>query len=402
MKIAVFHNLPSGGAKRALYSYVKYLTKSGHTVDVFIPSTADEKFLSLKDVSDKFFTFPVRKTITGYVRSTISYLPPIQISLADLEKTQKIIASKINESEYDIVYSEQDQYTYSPFFLKFIKKPTIYYCNQPCRFHEAILQKLYKRNEYKSLIQYGKKIWDKYFESRLPEIDKENASFAKYILANSYFSRESILRSYGLNSFVCYLGVDTETFKSFQIQQEDYVLSVGSCTPSKGFDFIIKSLGLIDQKIRPKLIIISNSIYIPWKKYLEKIAIQNKVELKIITLIEDEELVQFYNKAKLVLYAPYLEPFGLVPLEAMGCGTPVIAVKEGGIRESILHNETGILTERDEKIFADSVKTLLLDDKRRTYMGQKGIEVVRNFWTLEHAGERLLWHLDRVVKDRWG
>jgi len=48
MKIAVFHNLPSGGAKRALYSFVKYLTKSGHLVDVFVPSTADETFFTIE------------------------------------------------------------------------------------------------------------------------------------------------------------------------------------------------------------------------------------------------------------------------------------------------------------------------------------------------------------------
>ena len=43
MKIAVFHNLPSGGAKRALYGYVEYLMKMNHQVDVFVPSTANEE-----------------------------------------------------------------------------------------------------------------------------------------------------------------------------------------------------------------------------------------------------------------------------------------------------------------------------------------------------------------------
>ena len=49
MKIAVFHNLPSGGAKRALYNNVNFLAKN-HEVDVFIPSTANEDYLPLKDI----------------------------------------------------------------------------------------------------------------------------------------------------------------------------------------------------------------------------------------------------------------------------------------------------------------------------------------------------------------
>jgi glycosyltransferase involved in cell wall biosynthesis len=60
-------------------------------------------------------------------------------------------------------------------------------------------------------------------------IDKENASYAKYIVANSYFSRETILRAYGLNSFVSYLGVDTELFRPLSLPKGNFVLSVGEC-----------------------------------------------------------------------------------------------------------------------------------------------------------------------------
>lgn len=400
MKIAVFHNLPSGGAKRALYGFVKYLTKSGHLVDVFVPSTADETFLPLKDVANNVNSFPVRKTITGLIYSTFYYISPInmKIFLRDLERTEKKIADVINKKDYDVVLSEQDQYTMSPFFLKFIKKPTVYCCQQPSRVQEAILQKVSQKSEDKDRIGLVRRIWRKYVVSRMPKIDKQNASFARYILANSYFSRESILRSYGLNSFVSYLGVDTEIFKPLGNPKENFVLSVGSCGPSKGFDFCIKSLARIDSKIYPKFIIVCNSVDVGWKNYLEQLAIKVGVELEIKNLIQDNELVQLYNKAKLVLYAPYLEPFGLVPLEAMACGTPVVAVKEGGVRESVLHNETGILTERDEGMFAEAITDLLLNKEKRQYMSQRALEVVQNFWTLKHAGERLLNHLNRAME----
>ena len=68
LKIAVFHNLPSGGAKRALYDHVKYLASSGHEVDVFIPETANETFLPLKGIVNNIKIFPVK---TGFLRSWI-------------------------------------------------------------------------------------------------------------------------------------------------------------------------------------------------------------------------------------------------------------------------------------------------------------------------------------------
>jgi len=108
MKIAVFHNLPSGGAKRVLYGFVKYLTKSGHVVDVFVPSTADENFLPLRDYANKIIKFPVKRTFGGMISSTIRYVPPIRVCLADIEKTQKDIANVINKKDYDVVFCEQD------------------------------------------------------------------------------------------------------------------------------------------------------------------------------------------------------------------------------------------------------------------------------------------------------
>lgn len=399
MKIAVFHNLPSGGAKRALYGFVKYLTKLGHLIDVFVPSTADENFLPLKEIVNKVNVFPIKRTFGGLIYSAFQYTPPIRMSicLRDLEKTEKKIADIINNKDYNIVFSEQDQYTMSPFFLKYIKKPTIYYCQQPSRSHEVILKNI-SQNINRNYAQWIRSIWHKYFISRVLKIEKENASFSKYILVNSYFSRESILKSYGLNSFVSYLGVDTKIFKQRDIPKKNFVLSVGSCGPAKGFDFIINSLRHINFKKRPKFIIVSNSIDIRWKDYLEQLAIKVGVNLEVRNLIQDNELVSLYNKAKLVLYAPYLEPFGLVPLEAMACGTPVIAVREGGVRESIVHNETGILTERDESMFAEAIIKLFLDKGKRQNIARRSIEVIHKYWTIDKAGERLLKHLNRAIE----
>jgi len=122
-----------------------------------------------------------------------------------------------------------------------------------------------------------------------------------------------------------------------------------------------------------------------------------KVKLKIMHLVSDEELVLLYNKSKLLVYTPYMEPFGLVPLESMSCGTPVVAVREGGVSETVINGKTGILTERDVMIFANEVKTLLNDKERILKMGVESIKIANNFWTLENSGKRLFDHLNRAI-----
>ena len=78
LKIAVFHNLPSGGAKRALHGHLKFLKENNHIVDVFIPETANEKFIPLKDVSNKIIEFSVKPSfIRTKIYSIFDYVPAI-------------------------------------------------------------------------------------------------------------------------------------------------------------------------------------------------------------------------------------------------------------------------------------------------------------------------------------
>jgi glycosyltransferase involved in cell wall biosynthesis len=399
MKIAVFHNLPSGGAKRALYNYVDYLNKRGHKIDVYIPETANEEFLPLENVCDNLYVFPVQRTLKGSLYSFYFYpTSRKEINFEDLENTQKEIAETINSKEYDVVLCEQDHLTMAPFFLKYVDKPTAYYCQQPPR-KEKILKKLNKLTEVK-VNPFKKLIFDlvdKRAAKRDAKTDEDNASYAKYILANSYFSHESILKTYGLNSHVSYLGIDTEIFKPLNLEKENFVFSVGTCTPSKGYDFIIRSLSLLETEIRPKLVIVSNATDNIWANYLQKLANDNHVNIEILNLINDDMLVELYNRAKLVVFAPYLEPFGLIPIEAMACGTPVVAVKEGGMRETVIHNETGLLIERDELSFAAGIRELLMNKAKSDEMSKKSIDYVNNFWTVEHAGKRLEKHLNTMI-----
>jgi len=406
LNIAVFHNLPSGGAKRSLYTYVEYLTKQGHIVDVFIPDTANEEYLPLDSVANNVIKYEVKPSFfREKIYSIFSYVPAIikRVSVNNVMKTEQKIAEDLNDSGYDIVYCEQDQFTMTPVIFKYLTKPSIYYCQQPIR-NEKILDKVNSQKTRAGifnnpLIRPFADIFVNHVETRDYERDMEFAEYSTNLLANSYFSHENILRQYGKNAYVSYIGVDNKKFVPLNLKRDNYVLSVGTCIPPKGYDFIIRSISKIPKDIRPELVIVGNSSDELWVEYLKNLAQENGVDMDILTMISDDELINLYNKAKMVVYAPYLEPFGYIPLEAMACGTPVVGIKEGGVRETVLHNKTGLLTQRDEKDFADAVIRLLKDDELWNRMSATGIKYIESAWTLEKAGERLLEHIYRILEE---
>jgi glycosyltransferase involved in cell wall biosynthesis len=157
-------------------------------------------------------------------------------------------------------------------------------------------------------------------------------------------------------------------------------------------------LGQVAAQLRPKLVIVSNYQEPAERVYLEQLAAHHQVQLILRTLVPNEELVRLYNVAKMVVYAPILEPFGLVPLEAMACGTPVVAVREGGVHESVVHERTGLLVERDAQAFALAVERLLQDDELAVRLGRQARDYTVAKWTWDQAIQKLEAQLLSVVK----
>jgi glycosyltransferase involved in cell wall biosynthesis len=123
----------------------------------------------------------------------------------------------------------------------------------------------------------------------------------------------------------------------------------------------------------------------------------SRVDLEIKKAISDEELVSLYNRARALCVCGYSRTFRAGAARGDGLRDTCGRCKGGRGSESVLHTETGILTPRDEGAFAEAAADLLTNDERREAMGHCGVEVIRSFWTLRHAGERLEAHLTRAV-----
>ncbi len=396
LRIAVYHNLPSGGGKRALYEMMRHLAER-HDLTVFTLSTAEHDFCDLRLYCREHFVYsfqplPLVNRPFGRLNQGIR-----SVDLYRLEALQRKIAGDIDNSGFDLVFVHGCQFSTSPGILKYLQNPSVYYCQEPPR---SLYEPSMERSEMRlSKLQKACNLVDPLptlYRKSLNRLDQKNVRSAKAILANSHYSRETLYRTYGIFACVSRLGVDTNLFRPLSIAKKSQIISVGSLTARKGFDFIVRSLGRIEPRIRPRLVIVSNFTVPTEHDYLQDLAESEGVEVKFLTEISDSGLVEAYNCSLMTVYAPIMEPFGLVPLESMACGTPVIGVCEAGIRETVCHGENGLLVQRNVASFARAINELLGDQQQLATYGANARKYVEGNWTWGRAGNELESQLHRI------
>ena len=403
MKIALVHNLNPGGAKRAIYELARCLTHQGHTVDVYQLSITDDWFLPLTPYVNRVITSEIeafRLWQTRLLPFVIQYLNyPRKISyLRKLERLYAAMARDIDRQQYDVVFVHPCKVVKTPYVLRYLQTPSVFYCHdeppQIVRYLPGVYRKRLTKKQKIQNIWYAPINWA--YQQRVFRDDRKNAQAATLMLANSYFIREAIYRAYQRDARVNYLGVDTQKFCPEPIAKEPIVLAVGRTYPEKGYDFLIQALAYIPATRRPRLVILADMRDPREEQYFARLAQEKQVEFTIQSVFSDPELVRWYCQAQLFVYGARMEPFGLAPLEAMACGLPVVAVKEGGVRETILDGQTGFLTQRDPQEFAEKVRLLLENSALRRQYGEQARRYVETSWTWERSGQELLENFRRV------
>ena len=105
--------------------------------------------------------------------------------------------------------------------------------------------------------------------------------------------------------------------------------------------------------------------------------------------VSDNELLDILNRSVAMLYTPRLEPFGLAPLEANACGVPVIAVAEGGVRETIVDQINGLLVDNNPFAMGEAINRLLNNPALALELGINGRRTVEENWNISAAVDRL-------------
>jgi glycosyltransferase involved in cell wall biosynthesis len=389
MRIAIYHNLPSGGGKRALLEMARGL-KVRHSIDVFSLSSAEHDFCDLRPVSDHHMLLPF--TPLSLLKHPFGRLNAIlrTVDLLRVRGVQRHVATLIDGGQYDVVFVHNCRIGQTPALLSFLRTPTVYFCAEPPRsLSEPRVDRPYSKPDSLRRLLEAVDPGPSIYAAVLGALDRAAVRKASMVLANSAFSRETLYRVYGVNARICYLGVDCGRFFPLPTARGDFVLSVGAIHPCKGYDFLIRSLACIPAARRPRLVIVTNSAEARETQFLRTLAENLDVELELQLLLPEDELVLRYNQAQLTVYTPILEPFGLVPLESMACGTAVVGVREGGVRESVQHRQTGLLVDRDEGECAQAVLELLEDAAQRRAYGMNGPGYVQREWPWSRTVENL-------------
>lgn len=401
MRIAIWHNLPSGGGKRALYYHVKALLEAGHYLEAWTTDMSSETYLPLQELITEH-----RKPLKEKIQATLKIkntLKQEQRKIALMEEQCQTVAKEIEIGGFDLLFASSCSFSYMPYIGKFTKIPAIVYLGEPFRaHHEAMPENPWQAPYDKLRIKKIKRLYKDYFINYAKRLrvkkEIEAAKSYKKILVNSLFSRENVIRAYGIDATVCYLGVDTTLFKNDVKDKEPYVVGLGSFASIKGVHHAIESIALISKEKRPTLKWICNGIDTIYYNEMQNLCLQKDVKLEVFQNIPDIKLIETVAKAAVMIYTSKLEPFGLAPLEANACGTYVVAIAEGGVRESITHGVNGALINGYQLDKFQEAIFMFIDDLELARIKGIGAQTfVQKNWNLESMAKNILFEFESLL-----
>jgi glycosyltransferase involved in cell wall biosynthesis len=166
---------------------------------------------------------------------------------------------------------------------------------------------------------------------------------------------------------------------------ERIILFVGTIEPRKNLTALLKGYALLKKRIHPPRLVVAGAKGWHHEKVLSAVEeLDLRADVIFPGYIPQEELPLWYNAAELFIYPSLYEGFGLPPLEAMACGTPVITSNTSSLPEVV--GEAGILVNPDSvEEIGEAMQRLLTDNSLRAEMKRKGLDRAREFSWQEAA-----------------
>jgi len=305
MKIAIVCDwlITHAGSERVLGEILQcYPEADIFAVVDFIPST-ERYFLLNKPVKTTFI-----QHLPFVKKRYRSYLPLMPIAI-----------EQIDVSQYDLIISSS--HAVAKGVITGPDQIHVSYVHSPMRYawdlqHQYLLETGLHRGLKGALA--------KYFLHKMRLWDVRTAHGVDYFIANSNYIARRILKTYRREADVIYPPINTEHLRPSN-KKENYYLTASRMVPYKKMDLIVEAFSEMPDK---KLIVIGNG-----PEY-KKIKAKAKHNIEILGFQPATELIQYMQQAKALVFAAE-EDFGLIPVEAQACGTPVIAYSKGGALETV-------------------------------------------------------------------
>lgn len=339
MKIALVHDYlrEYGGAERVLEVLHEMYPKA----PLF---TSFVDFAALGEHAGRFTSWNIKTSWVQHNWLVKKYHSPLRF-------LTPFIWSSFDLSEYDVIISSSGW-----FMCRGVKtyphQKHISYIHHPPRNLYG-----YPTGRPQSLIV---KMYAAVINPFLRSYDQQAMKNVTEVVANSQETAQRIKRIYGRDSTVIYPPVDLENRTAIKLvknSERKYFLSVARLTHAKRIDLAIKA---------------SNELKLPLKvvgvgredEYLHSIA---GPTVEFLGAVSDQKLSDLYGRAKALIFCALQEDFGMVPVEAMRYGTPVIALKQGGVMETVVDGKTGLFFESpDESELKSTLEKFLKTENRFT------------------------------------
>lgn len=250
------------------------------------------------------------------------------------------------------------------------------------------------------------------FPQARESIERTLAHYSDRLIAECPQDRQDLIRLYDaaperIDMIPC--GVDTQMFQPgnraeararLGLPQDEFiVLQLGRLVPRKGIDNVIRAVSLLPADTRTRLVVVGGASRTPepatdpeLARLMQLAADAGVAErVSFVGRREREELCDWYVAADVFVTTPWYEPFGITPLEAMACATPVIGSEVGGICHSVRDGVTGhLVSPRNPQELAHRLMDLQRQPQLAHVMGRAGLARVKRHFTWEHVAREFV------------
>ncbi len=318
MKLAVVHNVLNvrGGAERVMLVLARAFRADFFTL-IYEPEKTFEEARGLRIVElTKGFRMPENRAFHPWIYPLFDLFGMMKFLTLDLQ-------------DYDLTI------TSGKLGLFARGKRTIHYSHTPTRvlydLRPRILEYLERTHGLKARLLAAAwfEVWRR--------LDRWAAQRPDVMVANSKLVRERIKKYYGRDSVLIYPPVEIKKFR--EGEAEDYFLAVQRISPEKRIEVLLEVFRRLPQQ---KLVLVGDYVDEDYKFRISRM-MEGLENVTWYRNVSDRELADLYSHCRAVLQTSENVDFGMVPVEAMASGKPVIAVDEGGFRETVVDGETGLL-----------------------------------------------------------
>ena len=346
-----------GGAERILLKIAQHYDAKIYTAEYDKKST----FPEFSDLDVEVIGKPVITKILPYGRV-----------MQGLNYGLSFYNLKISE-DYDVINAHMAP----SHWARHKNERVIWYCHTPLRdIYDLYQYRLSLKKTYQKPVHIlGAK--------GVRRIDKKVVKDIEFIFANSSNTESRIRKYYGReDAEVLNGGIDYKQYKN--IGDGKYFFYPSRISQNKRQEYAIRAFSIFKRKTKGYKLVLSGAVSKDdfYASYYNRIKEEAKKvgDVQIIENPSDSKQRSLFAHSSAVLYTPINEDYGLVPLEAMASGKPVISVNEGGPRDTIINGKTGFLV-NDEREMAAKMQMLVENPQLSKDLGKAGIERVRKSYS---------------------